>query len=248
MNKIYDQHDDAPPLVAYPTVGMSSQPKELIRTEHLCQRFGDVTIFSDICLTLHAGESVALLGASGSGKSSLLHLLGGLDEPFSGMVYWSGRPIFSLGQTERGFLRNTHMGFVYQFHHLLPEFSAWENIVMPLRIHHSLTSEDWQKAADLARCLGLDQRLEQRPAQLSGGERQRVALARALITNPKCLLADEPTGNLDSDNAEHVMNLLLSLCQERHMALLLVTHDHALAKQTQRRYQFKRGQLCDVHS
>jgi lipoprotein-releasing system ATP-binding protein len=220
----------------------------VIHSENLSKSFGELTILSEINFTLRPQESVALLGSSGSGKSSLLHILGGLDRPSSGTVYWLGHDILKIRPSACDRLRNQHIGFVYQFHHLLAEFSALENVLMPLKIRGIMESKKIESAQILLTRLGLKSRMSQRPPQLSGGERQRVALARALITEPACLLADEPTGNLDNDNAEQVMELLLSLCQEKGMALLLATHDLSLAQKTEKKYFLKKGHLNNVNT
>ena len=186
-------------------------------------------ILRDINLSITTGERVAIMGTSGSGKSTLLHLLGGLDEPTAGEVRISGVPVARLGSAQLGRLRNSKLGFVYQFHHLLPEFTALENVAMPLLVGGSDPAEAGKQAEQMLERVGLSARLTHKPGELSGGERQRTAVARALVTHPQCILADEPTGNLDRHNAEQVFKLMLELNQEYGASLLVVTHDTSLA-------------------
>ena len=223
---------------------------EVVRAEGLGKTYAEgklrTHVFDGLDIAVHAGETVAILGASGAGKSTLLHLLGGLDTPTAGEVFVAGKKMSALSDAARGQLRNTALGFVYQFHHLLPEFTALENVMLPVLLNGTGVQDAAKRAKGLLEAVGLAHRLEHKPGELSGGERQRAAVARALVNAPACVLGDEPTGNLDEKTAATVFELMLELNRARRTSLVLVTHDRRLARRLDRVLELHEGRLREL--
>lgn len=221
----------------------------LLQCDNLCKRYQEgkvqTDVLHDVSFSINAGELMAIVGSSGSGKSTLLHLLGGLDSPTSGDVIFNGQPMSTLSSSAKAELRNRELGFIYQFHHLLPDFTAMENVAMPLLIGKKKADETEQRALDMLKAVGLAHRSNHRPSELSGGERQRVAIARALVNNPRLVLADEPTGNLDARNADSIFELLGELNVRQGTAFLVVTHDLQLARRMSRQLEMRDGRLTN---
>ncbi len=222
----------------------------ILECDQLSKTYRDAAAKIDVLKKIHLqikpSELIAIVGSSGSGKSTLLHLLGGLDKPTYGTVKIAGKNLADLTENQKCHLRNTHLGFVYQFHHLLPEFTALENVCMPLLIRNTVPNIAKDKSEHLLELVGLKERLQHKIGELSGGERQRVAIARALVADPLCVLADEPTGNLDPKNAEKVLELFFDLQSRFQTSVIIVTHDHAIAKRTQRTFALEHGELVVV--
>ncbi len=229
---------------------MTDVAHAVLECRSIFRRFkeGDSTleVLSGADLVVKPAERLAIIGSSGSGKTTLLQIMGGLDDPTSGDVYVNGQSMADLNEAKKGVLRNQYIGFIYQFHHLLPEFTAHENVAMPLLIRRTAKEAALEQAAALLDRVGLGARLEHKPGELSGGERQRAAVARALITRPKLVLADEPTGNLDAGNGEHVLRLMLELNEELQTSLVVVTHDHSIAAKMDRILVLENGKLDDA--
>ena len=227
-----------------------SMSNDVIRAEGLGKTYAEgslhTQVFDGLDIAVAKGETVAILGASGAGKSTLLHLLGGLDVPSAGEVFVAGQKMSALSDAARGRLRNKSLGFVYQFHHLLPEFTALENVMMPVLLAGRPTAEAMQRSQTLLESVGLGDRLQHKPGELSGGERQRAAVARALVNTPACVLGDEPTGNLDEKTAATVFAQMLELNRAQGTSLVLVTHDRSLARKLDRVLELHDGRLLEV--
>lgn len=218
----------------------------MLLARNLFKKYSSLTVVNDVSLEIGKGSIVSIIGPSGAGKSTLLHLLGGLDRPDSGTVTLEGQSLFSLPPGAQARLRNRHIGFVFQFHHLLPEFSAVENVAMPLWIAGKSRVEGLKQATEMLQLVGLGQRTDNKPGELSGGEQQRVAIARAIINKPSVVMADEPTGNLDTANAEAIHQLFLDLKQRLGITIILITHNEALAARTDRTIVMRDGRITDT--
>lgn len=227
-----------------------NKENEVLTCTSLCKTYDEgasqITVLDKVELRIYRGERVAIIGSSGSGKSTLLNLLGGLDTPTQGEVTVAGQSLSRLDANQRGRLRNQHLGFVYQFHHLLGEFTALENVLIPLMIAREPAASARARAVDLLKRVGLGKRLDHKPSALSGGERQRVAIARAMVTYPDCVLMDEPTGNLDQETAESVQSLMWELNKDFGLSFIIVTHDRALANSMDRLLELKQRQLSEL--
>jgi len=219
----------------------------MLKTENLIKKYGNLTVVNDISIDIHKSEIVSITGRSGAGKSTLLHLIGGLDKPDSGKVFLNGVDVLTLGARKQARFRNTQMGFVFQFHHLLPEFSAIENVAMPLWISGMSRKAAVEKSAEILSVVGLYGKLNNKPSELSGGEQQRVAIARALVNNPSVIFADEPTGNLDSGNAKSINQLFLDLREKFGQTFVIVTHNEILSSMTDRTFVMQDGKIVDEH-
>ena len=232
------------------TMPMQGAGTPVVHAENLGKTYSEgslrTPVFDGLHLAVHPGETVAILGASGAGKSTLLHLLGGLDVPSAGEVYVAGQKMSALSDAARGQLRNRALGFVYQFHHLLPEFTALENVMLPVLLNGTEVGDASQRAKALLESVGLGHRLEHKPGELSGGERQRAAVARALVNKPACVLGDEPTGNLDERTAANFFAQMLELNHAQHTSLVLVTHDRSLARRLDRVLELHEGRLREL--
>lgn len=229
---------------------MNEATNAVLECQSIVRRFreGDsmLEVLGGVDLIVRPAERLAIIGSSGSGKTTLLQIMGGLDDPTTGTVFVNGQSMLNLDESAKGVLRNQYIGFIYQFHHLLPEFTAHENVAMPLLIRRIRKEEAFEQAGALLDRVGLGARLDHKPGELSGGERQRAAVARALITRPKLVLADEPTGNLDAGNGEHVLRLMLELNEELQTSLVVVTHDHSIAAKMDRILVLENGKLSDA--
>ncbi|MCL1633503.1 lipoprotein-releasing ABC transporter ATP-binding protein LolD [Luteimonas sp. SX5] len=227
-----------------------SERMQVLHADGLAKTYAEgklrTPVFDGLHLEVTAGETVAIVGASGAGKSTLLHLLGGLDTPTAGEVYVAGQKMSALSDAARGALRNKALGFIYQFHHLLPEFTALENVMLPVLLNGTTVPDASSRARTLLESVGLGHRLEHKPGELSGGERQRAAVARALVNRPACVLGDEPTGNLDEKTAAHVFELMLELNREQKTSLVMVTHDRRLARRLDRVLELHEGKLREL--
>ncbi len=234
-------------MTDHATLAATRSGRPVLECRNVVRRFREgastLEVLRGVNLSVQPAERLAIIGSSGSGKTTLLQIMGGLDEPNDGEVHVDGKPMHGTDESAKGDLRNRYIGFVYQFHHLLPEFTAEENVAMPLLIRRTSKPVALRQARDLLERVGLGERLTHKPGELSGGERQRAAVARALITRPQLVLADEPTGNLDAGNGEHVLKLMLELNRELQTSLVIVTHDHSIANRMDRILELENGVL-----